>query len=131
MLSVTESAALLCVTPARVRALIVDGILPAHKVGRAWLLREEDVMQRLASHPRGGRPRAASDASNTSKLGISEYDQSSLHEAYAICKESLRSCPSAAEIVKLKDPEEAAFRMAVADFFLQQKQRELIARGVF
>ena len=57
MLSVAESAAILKVSPARVRALIAKGALPAEKAGRAWLLREEDVMQRLSQHAKAG-PRA-------------------------------------------------------------------------
>ena len=57
MLSVAESAEQLGVSPARVRALIKDGRLPAVKNGREWVLREEDVLQRLMEHPRAGRPR--------------------------------------------------------------------------
>jgi len=44
MLSVVESAERLGVSPARVRALIKAGQLPACKSGRAWVLREEDVL---------------------------------------------------------------------------------------
>ena len=38
---------------------------------------------------------------------------------------------SAAEIAAIDDPEQAAFRIAVADFFLQRKQSELVRQGVF
>ena len=31
----------------------------------------------------------------------------------------------------IDDPEQAAFRIAVADFFLQRKQSELVRQGVF
>ena len=103
MLSVVESAEILQVTPTRVRALIAQGALPAQKVGRTWTLREEDVMQRDA---------AAS-------------------ELYRACKDHLAACPSAAEIAAIDDPEQAAFRIAVADFFLQRKQSELVRQGVF
>lgn len=41
------------------------------------------------------------------------------------------SVPSAAEIAAIDDPEQAAFRIAVADFFLQRKQSELVRQGVF
>lgn len=57
MLSVAESASILNVSPARVRALISQGALPAAKVGRVWTLREEDVMQRASLRPTAGRPR--------------------------------------------------------------------------
>ena len=56
MLSVAQSAELLNVSPTRVRALIASGLLPAEKAGRAWVLREEDVMQRASLHARPGRP---------------------------------------------------------------------------
>ena len=56
MLSVGESARQLGVSPSRVRALIKEGRLPAAKNGREWMLREEDVLQRLMASPRAGRP---------------------------------------------------------------------------
>lgn len=52
MLSVTESAAILDISPSRVRALIAQGQLPAQKVGNAWILKEEDVMQRITERPK-------------------------------------------------------------------------------
>ena len=57
MLSVGESARQLGVSPSRVRALIKEGRLPAAKNGREWMIREEDVLQRLMASPRAGRPR--------------------------------------------------------------------------
>ena len=51
MLSTVEAAKLLGVSSIRVRNLIYDGALPAQKVGRSWVLREEDVMARLARQP--------------------------------------------------------------------------------
>ena len=58
MLSVGESARQLGVSPSRVRALIKEGRLPAAKNGREWMIREEDVLQRLMASPRAGRPSA-------------------------------------------------------------------------
>ena len=60
MLSVGESARQLGVSPSRVRALIKEGRLPAAKNGREWMIREEDVLQRLMASPRAGRPRLGS-----------------------------------------------------------------------
>ena len=121
MLSVVESAEILQVTPTRVRALIAQGALPAQKVGRTWTLREEDVMQRAATRPSAGRPRKADVPSPA--------DDSKPHaaasELYRACKDHL------AEIAAIDDPEQAAFRIAVADFFLQRKQSELVRQGVF
>lgn len=54
MLSVGESARQLGVSPSRVRALIKEGRLPAAKNGREWMIREEDVLQRLMASPSRG-----------------------------------------------------------------------------
>ena len=144
MLSVAEAARELGVSPARVRKLIADGALPASKAGRAWVLREEDVMDRLSAHVRAGRPKranvvvgAASRDSTVEGDGSSselrEYNEASAraHELYRACKETFRFIPDPALIRAAKSSEEASFYMAVADFFLQQKQRELVAQGVF
>lgn len=77
--------------------------------------------------PSAGRPRKADVPSPA--------DDSKPHaaasELYRACKDHLAACPSAAEIAAIDDPEQAAFRIAVADFFLQRKQSELVRQGVF
>lgn len=159
MLSVAQSAAMLSVSPARVRALIASGGLPAVKVGRAWCLREEDVLDRLARQPKAGRPslRGPSDrttyaaetgmaavvsetvGSSTadcgSPAGVGDVpiasDMPDPHELYLACRECFRFLPDANLIRAAASKEEASFYMAVADFFLQQKQARLIAEGVY
>lgn len=141
MLSVAESAKILKVSPARVRALIAQGTLPARKVGRAWILHEEDLMQRLSTHPHSGRPPAThTQLAKTSYLlnnGNSSCghnnngDQSTFDSLYEACKEAFQYSPSAQDIIALDDPEKAAFCIAVADFFLQRTQNELIQQGVY
>lgn len=144
MLSVAEAARELGVSPARVRKLIADGALPASKAGRAWVLREEDVMDRLSAHVRAGRPKranaaagvassepaAAGDGSSSKSRELNEASTRA-HELYCACRETFRSIPDPSLIRSAKSSEEASFYMAVSDFFLQQKQRELVARGVF
>ena len=137
MLSASESAQILGISPARVRKLIADNELPANKVGRNWLLREEDVMQRLSSHPKAGRPRRAQQAKTTSEVSPekpvdrSEGKSTSPHDLYLSCKTAFRTLPAPALMSCAQSPEEAAFYVAVTDFFLQQKQLELVRRGVF
>ncbi|WP_165045755.1 helix-turn-helix domain-containing protein [Adlercreutzia sp. ZJ138] len=142
MLSVTESAKLLGVSAARVRALIESGSLPAVKVGRAWTLREEDVIQRLSLHPAPGRPakRPTQFASVPSgdvaeeQPSCEERDEAErlrLKNLYFTCKDAFALRPSPYVIARAESSEEAAFYMAVADFFLQQKQRELVKSGVY
>ena len=131
MLSVAESAKILKVSPARVRALIKAKKLPAIKYGREWLLKREDVLQRLLTHPHAGRPKAIT----TKQTEASDNEQDSMsvkaHEAYELCKEVFRHCPSGAMMSNAKSQEEASFYMAVSGFFLQEKQAELVKAGVY
>ena len=61
MLTTTEAADLMGVTPRRVRALITSGRLRARKVGRDWQIRRADA-QNLERKP--GRPRKEPKAYN-------------------------------------------------------------------
>lgn len=128
MLSVSQAAEQLGVTPSRVRALIKHGRLPASKNGREWVLREEDVAARLFSNPQAGRPRVAQQ--KQSELGRAKGNQEA-RAAYDLCRELFRTLPSSTMISQARSHEEASFYMAVADFFLQQKQADLVHRGVF
>lgn len=145
MLSVAESAQILQVSSTRVRALIKAGGLPAVKVGRAWCVREEDVLGRLSKRPKRGRPRASGTAAggfraeNGLGCGTSGGEDLSqgadfsekAHELYLSCKECFGSFPSSDLVEGARSHEEASFYMAVADFFLQQKQSRLVAEGVY
>ncbi|MEG1434327.1 MAG: helix-turn-helix domain-containing protein [Gordonibacter sp.] len=140
MLSVSEGAQLLGVSPARVRALIAEGTLPAQKLGRAWTLRDEDVLQRAREKPRSGRPRALDsktlsehpDTSSTNLATDSSTDsENDLHNLYLACRDVFSQRPDARLLEKTSQPEEASFYVAVADFFLQQKQLELVRQGVY
>ena len=130
MLSVVESAERLGVSPARVRALIKAGQLPACKSGRAWVLREEDVLERVAVHPRAGRPSAASRFAR----GSAHREPTEAGAPNALCRECralFSHVPTAAMMAQAQSQEEAAFYMAVSDFFLQQRQAQLVKEGVF
>lgn len=131
MLSVAESARALGVSPQRIRAMIAAGTLPASKIGKAWALKEEDVMGRMAAKPKGGRPKAAE---RTVLDEVTAFDASyskELKELYRACKHAFRFRPSAAFLKAAESEEEAAFYMAVADFFLREKQAELVKAGVY
>lgn len=136
MLSVSQAAEMLHVSATRVRALIKKGTLPATKVGNSWCLEEKDVLQRTMDRPKAGRPRSGSnEAAGLDDSGISEADlESSVregHDLYIACKDYFQYRPGMDVIASAKSAEEASFYMAVADFFLQQKQKELVERGVF
>ena len=130
MLSVVESAERLGVSPARVRALIKAGQLPACKSGRAWVLREEDVLERVAVHPRAGRPSAASRFASGS-AHREPTEAGAPHGLYRECRALFSHVPTAAMMAQAQSQEEAAFYMAVSDFFLQQRQAQLVKEGVF
>lgn len=128
MLSVAESASLLGVSPARIRALISEGTLPARKVGRAWVLREEDVLHRKASHPAPGRPKRSALPCDSADAASAQPD---LHELYLSAKEAFRTRPDTRSIANAESDEKAGFYFAVADYFLQRRQRELVDQGAF
>lgn len=140
MLSVAESAERLGVSPARVRALIKAGQLPAEKSGRAWVLREEDVLHRAVSRPRAGRPtvrtssesaRFGSETTEVCPSDDSASPRAAAHGLYEECRTLFRRIPTSEMMAQAQSREEAAFYMAVTDFFLQQRQAQLVKAGVF
>jgi len=59
LLGTRQAAERLKVTPRRIAAMIVQGKLPAEKVGGSWVIRESDlekVRNRRVGYPKG-RPR--------------------------------------------------------------------------
>ena len=133
MLSVAESASLLGVSPSRVRALIAEGALPAEKIGRSWVLREEDVLQRAANRPGPGRPATIATCAGKFEhpepsLPTSEID---LHDLYLACKKAFSVRPDAEAIARAESTDESSFYFAVADHFLQQRQCELVRQGAY
>ena len=133
MLSVSECAALLDVSQQRVRQLVSEGMLPATKIGNAWAIREEDAYARLAQHRKPGRPVSpdfAADAKPPSEPSISSSNDA-FKQIFETCEAKYAACPSADELASFSNPEAAAFRAAVADFFLRRKQVALIKQGVF
>lgn len=154
MLSVEEAAKQLGVSAARVRALAKSGQLPARKIGRAWAFREEDVMQRVISKPTSGRPVRKTGGRHDSQLSedargyecdsacrepgafgdksaFPSSDATQAHEAYLACRKLFSVLPSAEVMANAQSQEEASFYMSVTEFFLRQKQYDLIKRGVF
>ncbi|MDO5043569.1 MAG: helix-turn-helix domain-containing protein [Slackia sp.] len=127
MLSVSQSAEILGISPARVRKLVSEGALDGVKIGGTWALQEASVYDRLSKKPRAGRPVRAIGGMPADKQAP-EYD---LHSLYLECKQAFRFEPSLRSIEEAETQEEAGFYMAVADYFLQHKQRELIAQGVY
>ena len=132
MLTVSQSAEMLGVSGARVRVLIKEGVLPAKKVGCAWLLEEKDVLQRASKHPKAGRPaREVREEAWLLEDDPIESRSAEGHALYLACKEYFQYRPSGEVISQADSAEEASFYMAVADFFLQQRQAQLVAEGVY
>ena len=126
MISVSEAAKRLGVSGARVRALIDAGALKATKVGRAWVVSESSVQQRLRDGVRGGRP-SAKPKPFVRRLP----DTEAAHDIYDEAQRVLAGCYDAEFLKQARTPEERAFWICAADFFLQQRQRELVRAGVF
>jgi excisionase family DNA binding protein len=143
MLTVKEAAQRLEVSPERVRNMIYDGVLPAERYGRSWLIADEAVWERLHRRPKAGRPRK--DAVNGSRKGTGASNQDDIcltnrppgfnttaaRRLYSDCKRQLYGCYDIDFLDQARSEEERLFYTTVADFFLQQRQRELIAQRVF
>ena len=56
MIGTTEAAERLSVSPRRVAAMIVQGILKAEKVGKTWIINEADVAKVAKQSRKAGRP---------------------------------------------------------------------------
>ena len=133
MLSVTQSAEQLGVSPARVRALIKSGKLAATKSGGIWMLQEEDVLQRLLEHPKPGRPNHVTQVTPPA-LSLPDSQRTNfeeVHDIYISCRRIFSTLPSREMMQQASSKEEASFYMAISDFFLQQKQSQLISQGVY
>lgn len=90
-------------------------------------------MQRLSSHPKAGRPQGTRHVAAPQGTPATQNEDESpyLHDLYISCKKTFRACPTSATLANAQSAEEAAFYVAITDFFLQQKQLELIKQGVF
>lgn len=130
MLSVSEAAEMLGISSSRVRQLIANDALQASKVGRAWCIHEESILARIDHAPKPGRPETtARFAEPTAEE--SEKRAQRLHDLYEQCRKEFSLHPSMADLKNAATNDEATFYMAIADFFLQQRQRELVAQGVY
>lgn len=127
MLGVKEAAKKLGVSSARVRAMLKASQLEGVKIGNAWAVSETSVAQRIehGSHP--GRP-AATEAPPFNRT---LPDVEAAHRIYDEAAEVLAGCYASAFLDQARTKEEQAFWIHTADFFLQQRQRELVKEGVF
>ena len=131
MLSVSECAQILGVSTARVRQLIANGSLEATKVGRSWVLPEVTVYDRLLKNPSSGRPSSSSADVRFECAASSAESRCDLPQLFEECKKAFSFCVPLDVLQSAKTQEEADFYMELSDFFLRQKQRELVKRGAF
>ena len=127
MLTVKQAADHLGVSQARIRKMIVDGVLPAEKFGSNWSIPDTSVIRRVSSNPGRGRPKKKTEKTFALKLNNPEV----FHYLYCECKENLSNGYDIDALLELETQDERNFCVSVTDFFLQQKQRQLIKQGVF
>ena len=125
MLTVTQAAHELNISPSRVRKLIADGKINAEKTGSAWTIPESEVTLRKESSPSAGRPKSSVAKPLQATKCVN------LHNVYMELKSGNYSRPSASTLSMMKDKEEIGFVLCVYDYFLNIKQREEIEAGVF
>ena len=126
MLSVHEAALKLGISDARVRALLKSGRLKGEKLGRAWAVYEQPVAKRLRDGAKPGRPERAEQQY---ERPIPDVDAA--HRIFDEASAVLAGCYDTAFLEQARTPEERAFWIRVADFFLQEQQRKLVDEGVF
>ena len=119
------------VSTARVRQLIASGSLEATKVGRSWVLPEAAVYDRLLKNPSSGRPSSSSDDLHSERMASSAESRCDLPQLFEECKKAFSFCVPLDVLQSAKTQEEADFYIELSDFFLRQKQRELVKRGVY
>jgi len=127
MQTVEQAAEYLGISQTRVRKMIYDGVLPAERFGRIWSIPDAAVIGRRASKPKSGRPKKDSAKDRKLTKGIPHTVQNLYHE----CRNSTAYRYEIDSIMNIPTPEEKDFYIAIADFFLQQKQKELIDAGVY
>ena len=126
MLTVKEAAEQLGVTQARVRKMIYDGVMPAEGFGNRWSIPEAAVVRRSAEKPKSGRPKK-----NAPEKDLYKGTVTVAQHLYQECKDNLSHIYDIDMLLQLATPEEREFCIVIADFFLRQKQRQLIDDGVF
>lgn len=130
MIGTKEASQMLGVSQARVRELLNAGTLKGTRVGRAWAIDEQSVRYRLANAPAAGRP-TAQETERSQKAAALAADEAQAHRLYKECEALLAGRYDAAFLQAAATDSERRFYTAVADFFLQERQRQLIESGVF
>lgn len=134
MLSTAQAAERLGITSVRVRDLLNEGKLKGERIGRSWVVYGDSVDERLCSAPRAGRPLKKDDPVSgivSVESGSPDGEAEGLHELYRRCEDLLAGGYDAKLFRMAKSEKESRFYASVADFFLQEKQRELIEAGVY
>lgn len=128
-MTVSQTAEMLGVSAARVRKMLQDGVLDGQKAGGVWVVDRSSVALRLQSGVRAGRPSLAAK-DNSEELAQRQRGVRA-HELYEACREVLAGAYDATVLAAAETEDERRFYLMVSDFFLQQKQRELVAQGVW
>ena len=126
MIDVGEAAQRLGVSETRVRAMLKKGILEGRKIGRSWAISEQSIAKRLHENVHPGRP-----SKHQEPFSLEAPDVDAAHRIYDEAARVLVGCYDSEFLRLARTSEERAFWVAVADFFLQQKQRELVEQGVY
>ncbi len=128
-MTVSQAAEMLGVSAARVRRMLRDGVLDGHKAGGTWVVDRSSVVLRLKSGVRVGRPTL--DMKEDPEESTQCQRGARAHELYEACREVLAGAYDATVLAAAESDDERRFYLMVSDFFLQQRQRELVAQGVW
>lgn len=132
MLNTKEAARKLGISETRIRTLLNNGQLEGVKIGRTWLVSEESIEARRKSNVKAGRPRKTLERSSSPSENPRNAQKPPLaHILYLECKQALSGGFRSETLKQAQSAEEERFYVTVANFFLQEKQRELVEQGVF
>ena len=92
---------------------------------------EAAVYDRLLKNPSSGRPSSSSDDLHSECVASSAESRCDLPQLFEECKKAFSFCVPLDVLQSAKTQEEADFYIELSDFFLRQKQRELVKRGAF
>ena len=126
MLSTQNAAQLLGVSEQRIRKMLATGQLEGSKLGRSWMVSEQSIQERKQAGIRPGRPKKQEPVYTRP---LPDVEQA--HRIFDEVQHVLNGCYDATFLNLARSPQEQEFWIRTADLLLQQKQRELIAAGVY
>lgn len=129
MLSSSEAADELGVTSVRIRELLDEGRLDGFRASRSRYVWRSSVERRKAEAPGAGRPKGAAVPASAAPDVSQDAFEAVAHGLYEQCEGMFAGRYDVRLLQSACDGRERRFFAHVSDFFLQERQRELVEEG--